>query len=101
MNLKGKSADGVLDAQDRALAEQLKVTIQNGKGVNHTFSLLDCEKEENYVSLGSIDVGADSQLFTIKVEFAPDDANDSVQGGQVIFDLQIIATQYLPQGVGA
>jgi len=101
MNLKGKSADGTLDAQDTALAEQLKITVQNANGVTHAFNLVDCSKEENYVALGSIDVGADSQQFTIKVEFANATENDDVQGGQVIFDLQIIATQYLPQGVEA
>ncbi|MBO7186995.1 MAG: hypothetical protein J6V68_01180 [Clostridia bacterium] len=98
IELKGSGEDGELSSSDRAMASQIKVTVVRADGTTHVFNLIDCSKPENDVELGSIDVGGELEFFSIKIEIPNLSDNNSLMGGELTFDLQIVATQYLPNG---
>lgn len=86
-----------LTSVSNALAEKLNVWVQIGDGAYENKGTLSQFANENYViSKGNQVKKNGVESFKVKIEL-PDDVSDKdVQGSEAVFDLIVLAEQYVP-----
>ena len=87
-------------AADKALAQQLKITVSPAEGEPEVFYLNEYEEKGQNLKLGTLAAGESvtKAEFSVKVEFVSGETIDnSAMNGKAVFDLRVDAVQSAAQ----
>lgn len=87
-------------AADKALAQQLKITVSPAEGEPEVFYLNEYEEKGQNLKLGTLaaDESVTKAEFSVKVEFVSGETIDnSAMNGKAVFDLRVDAVQSAAQ----
>lgn len=87
------TVNGAEQAADKALAEQLKLTVTpNGKAAEEKYLSEGLTLGSDSVPIAKVNAGSNTS-FSVKIDFVHDDDNNDAQEGYVTFDLIVHAIQ--------